>query len=216
MSAATINPVEPSTLWHRNAVLIQLLGISPVLAVSTTVVNGIGLSTATTCATFLCYITASVLPRINSTTWRLLFFLLIIASYVSVIDLVMRVYFYPLYRAIGIYVPLICANAALLYRMETYASCVGSSAALKDSVKTALGFFWIILTMAVLREWLSTGSLFSQLELLKPFPGSSFDGPINTEPSGSRFRFPLLQPGALIILGCLVAACNLLQKTLPR
>ena len=216
MTVDHISITEPSSLWQNNPVAIQLLGISPVLAVSSTVVNGIGLGTATLCATILCYLTVSLLPRISSTTWRLLFFLLVIAIYVSILDLAMRLYFYPLYRALGIYVPLICANAALLYRMEIYASHVGIGAALKDGIKTALGFFWIILAMAALREWLSTGSLLSQLELLKPFPGASFDGPVSTEPSGSRFRFPLLQPGALILLGCLVAAGNFLQRRLTR
>ena len=210
------NSLEPSTLWHHNPVVVQLLGVSPVLAVSTTLVNGIGLGITTTLATILCYLTASLLPRSRNTRWRLLLFLLVIASYVSIIDLVARLYFYPLYRALGIYIPLICANSALLYRMETYASHVGPGAALKDSFMTALGFFGIILAMSALREWLTTGSLLTQLELLSPFPGNLSDGPINTEPSGNRFRFPLLQPGALIILGFLVATGNFLRKSLTR
>ena len=216
MTVVVNQPDEPGTLWQRNPVLIQLLGISPVLAVSTTLANGIGLGVATALATIPCYLTVSLLPRINGVTWRLLFFLLIIASYVSVIDLLMRLYFYPLYRALGVYVPLICANAALLYRMEVHASRVGPIAALQDGCRTAFGFICILLTVAALREWLSTGSLLSQFELLKPFPGSAADSPVSTEPSGSKFRFPLLQPGALIILGCLVATGNFLHLKFAR
>lgn len=203
---------EASTLWRRNPVVFQLLGLSPVLAVSNTVVNGLGLGVATAVATVSCYLTASLLPRVKNSTWRLVFFLLIIASYVSFIDLAMRLYFYPLHRALGIYVPLICANALLLYRMETYASHVGPGAALRDALITALGFFWILLSLSVLREWLGTGSLLSQLELLEPFAGDVPDTPINTETSGNRFRFPMQQPGALILLGCLVAFGNFLHR----
>lgn len=203
-------------MWSRNPVVMQLLGISPVLAVSTTVANGFGMGVLTALATILCFLTVSLLPRIEAATWRLLLYLLVIASYVSIIDRVTQLTFYPLYRSLGIYVPLICGNAALLYRMELYASHVRPLAALQDSLRTAFGFLWIILLVSAFREWLSTGSLLSQLELLRPFPGTLTDEPISTEPTGSRFRFPLLQPGALIILGCLVALGNFLQAAFGR
>ncbi|MBT8147614.1 MAG: electron transport complex subunit RsxE, partial [Gammaproteobacteria bacterium] len=145
MNSANSDAIEPSNLWSRNPVIMQLLGISPVLAVSTTLANGIGLGALTALATIPCFLTASLLPRIEAITWRLLFYVLVIASYVSIIVLLTQLTFYPLYRSLGIYVPLICGNAALLYRMELYASHTGPLAALQDSLKTALGFFWIII-----------------------------------------------------------------------
>ena len=196
------------SLWGSNPVLGNLLGLSPVLAVSTSLVNGIGLGIATAAITVLCNVTVALLPRPASFSWRLLLFMLILGTYVSVIALVMELYFYPLFRSLGIYLPLICANSALLYHMEIHASQASPPAALLDALKTAGGFLWIIVALAALRELLTTGTIFEQLELLKPFPGANVDTPISTELTGRKFRFPQLQPGSLILFGLLVACLN--------
>jgi len=195
-------------LWAGNPVLGSLLGLSPVLAVSTSLVNGIGLSVATAVVTILSFATVALLPRPASFAWRLLTFVLILGVYVSSIALVMELYFYPLSRSLGIYLPLICANSALLYRLEVQASQASLQAALLDALKTAGGFLWIIMALAALRELLTTGTILDQLELLKPFPGNTADSPISTELTGRKFRCPLLQPGSLILFGLLVACLN--------
>lgn len=203
---------EPNTLWSRNTVLIQILGLSPVLAVSTTVVNGIGLGLATALATIASCLTVSLFRSIIGDTWRLTYYMLIIACYVTAIDLMIQLYFYPLYRSLGVYIPLICGNAALLYHMETYARKSPPGPALLDSINTAAGFLWVILIFSAIREWSSTGSLFTQLELLSPFPTQNVTEPISTLATGQRFNFPLSQPGAFIILGFLIATRNLADK----
>lgn len=211
MTTPSMPDNRADSLWGSNPVLGNLMGLSPVLAVSTSLVNGIGLGIATAVATVLCVTTVALMPRPASFSWRLLTFLSILGIYVSVIALVMELYFYPLFRSLGVYLPLICANSALLYRMEIHASQTGLGEALIDSLKAAGGFLWVIVALAALRELLTTGTMLEQLEqleLLKPFPGNNADTPISTELTGRKFRFPQLQPGSLILFGLLVACLN--------
>lgn len=211
-----MNLPATSTPWQNNSVIVQLLGLSPVLAVSDTLVNGIGLGIATAGVTIAACVTASMLRHYMNNTWRLLLYMVVIAFYVSLIETFLYTVFFPLYRSLGIYVPLICCNAAILYRIETFSCRVPFSSALRDSISTAFGFLWVIILLSAIREWLSFGTLLANRELLTPFINSNSSGAISTYTASANFKFPTLQPGALIVLGLIVALKNLIDLTLLR
>ena len=215
MTGESVHHGTPGTGSHLELLSVQALGLSPLLAVSDTVTKGFGLGLVTAVALIIGCLAASLLRGIVSGSWRLPVYLVILAATVSGIDLLLQLFFFPLHRALGLYVPLICANAALLTRMETVAREVSAPIALLDSMRTATGMLMTLIALAALREWLATGQLLSQLELLRPFPASATAGdPIGTQLSGYRFRFPTLQPGAFLLLGLLVAGVNALTGTL--
>jgi len=120
METNTLKLPEQSSLWHNNSVVVKGLGLSPIFAVSDTVVNGIGLGLATFAVTVAACITASIAKNYINHTWRLVYYMVIIAFFVSLIETLLRAAFFPLYQSLGIYVPLICCNAALLYQIEPY------------------------------------------------------------------------------------------------
>jgi len=190
--------------------------LSPIFAVSDTVVNGIGLGLATFVVTVAACITASIAKNYINHTWRLVYYMIIITFFVSLIEILLRAAFFPLYRSLGVYVPLTCCNAAILYRIETFSCHASPAIALRDALNTALGFLWIIVLLSVIREWLSFGTLFANRELLVPYLEVAGTESISTNTANASFKIPLLQPGALIIFGLLVALKNLIDQGLLR
>ena len=207
---------ESSSIWRNNSVLVQLLGLSPVLAISTSIVNGVTLGVATLLVTVASCTTTAIFRGVLNVGWRLILYVAIIGCYVTIIDLLVTTYFYPLSRSLGIYLPLIGCNAAILFRMETFSRHAKALAAFKDAVLTGAGFLWVIFVFATIREWTSTGDLFSNAQLLIPFREGSGAAPISTYPALAKFIFPSQIPGAFIILGLILAGKNLIDRKLPR
>lgn len=204
LNASTQANTSPFT---NNPVLVQLLGLSPVLAISTTAVNSIALAAATFIVTVLsCTLTAALRHYLIG-KWRLVSYLLILALFTSIIDSLISVFRLPLHKELGMYLSLIACNSALVLRMELFArhnSCLSSAI---DACKTACGFAVVILLMGFVREVLSTGSLFAKLELL--LPQSAITELIIIPTSGDNLlKIFSLQPGALICLGILIAISN--------
>lgn len=208
---------QPSSLWNNNSVVVQLLGLSPVLAMSTTAAYGLGLAIATMVVTVASCVTASLLRKQIRHNWRLVLFMLIIAFYTSVVAAIVQREYLPLYQILGIYLPLICCNVAILQRMECFASKHTVWRASLDGFVTALGFLLVIVVLGALREWLSYGSLFANMQLLVPGidSGIASSGVMPVESASVRFRFTLLAPGALICLGLLVALKNTIDHRFP-
>jgi Na+-translocating ferredoxin:NAD+ oxidoreductase subunit E len=206
---------DKSSLWHRNAVVVQLLGLSPVLAVSTTFAYGLGLALATLLVITASCVTVSLLRNFIEPNWRLVYYMMIIAFFTSLIVILLQITLYPLYRILGIYLPLICCNAGILHRMECYASRNSPLHALGDALQTGLGFLLVIVSLGALREWLSYGSVLADWHLL--LLNSAIDAAQESVSSVpfARFQFTLLQPGALICLGLLVALKNALDRRFP-
>ncbi len=207
MSNLEIRARQDSPIWKNNSVFIQLLGLSPVLAVSTSLVYGIGLGFATCIVLVLSCFTVSALKNQINNNWRLLWFMLILASYTTIIDIVLQLYYYPLYLSLGIYVPLICCNASILMRMEIKAFHCDWQEATKDAIKTGVGYFIALLLLSALREFASSGSLLVNGSLLLPAtsPGSNIT-PANS--SRQLFDFAGTQAGGLLVLGLIVALIN--------
>ncbi|MFM1896404.1 MAG: Electron transport complex protein rnfE [Pseudomonadota bacterium] len=205
----------PKPWWQDHPVLLQAAGLSPILAVSSLAVNGmvLGLLTLLVC-TAACG-TAPLLRRLTDDSWRLPAHMITIALYTTLAMVVLLAGFYPLYRQLGIYVPLICCNTAILFTMETRTGGQTVRQALQTGLVTGAGFLLIIVGVAVVRELFTYGSFFADAHLLLP----TFAASDPTGGSSTRFpwfRFSLLQPGAFILLGLLLALKNHLLSHLPR
>jgi electron transport complex protein RnfE len=211
MSLLESNARQKSTLWHNNTVVVQLLGLSPVLAVSTSAINGLVLGIATALVLLFSCAAASLYgSRINQ-TWRLLWFLCIMAFFTTLIDLFLQWQYFFLYSRLGIYVPLICCNSAIFVRMEIFSRNNKLGDTLLDAAATGTGFLGVIITLAITREFLSTGMVFKDFGLLVPLcsdAGLNMSAYIVT----NDLTFITLAPGALISLGVLIAIKNFIDR----
>lgn len=210
MSELEYRASRKQSLWENNPVLVQLLGLSPVLAVSTNLVNGIAMGVATFIVMLLSCISVSLLKPWLSRKWRFTWFLLIMASYTTIIDLLMQWLYFPLYKQLGIYVPLICCNIAILVRMEVRASCSHFKPAALDAAKVGAGYLLAIVMLAGLREIIGQGTLFANWQLLLPSTIATSFNPAALQ-GNQTFGFTSLPPMALILLGFIIAAKNYVE-----
>ncbi len=193
-------------LWRNNQALVALLGLCPLLAVSNTVINSLGLGIATTLTLVLSNALISgcrqyILPEI-----RLPLFVLMIAGIVTIIELIMNAWFYQLYKILGIFIPLIVTNCAIIGRAEMFASKNSVMPSILDGLAMGLGFSIALLLLGAIREILGMGTLFSQADIL--FGESAKKWQINIFEDYSGMLLALLPPGAFIVLGLLIALKN--------
>src|SRR5690606_29818203 len=206
MSPARDNALEG--LWRNNPALVQLLGLCPLLAVSNSVVNALGLGLATLGVLSGSNLVVSLLRKRVSEAIRLPAFVLIIAAFVTTAELLLQAYALELYQALGLFIPLIVTNCVILGRAEAFASRRPPLPALLDGLTMGLGFGAVLLVLGALREALGQGSLFAGLERLLPF---AEHWEIRLEGYGG-FLLAVLPPGAFFCLGLLVALKNLLDS----
>jgi electron transport complex protein RnfE len=213
MSALKFNAKQPATLWYNNPVLVQLLGLSPVLAVSTTVVNGLGLGLSTALIMVLSSVTVSLLRASINRQWRFVWFLMITACYTTLLDIMLQWFYFPLHKELGIYVPLICCNFAVLTRLEAHAFTHHWRSSVKDAAVTGSGFIAALVVLSSLREFIGSGTLMANWQLLLPATSAAaFTSESSTV--GGWFDFALLLPAAFILLGLLIATRNLIDSYL--
>ena len=211
MNELEIKARNSGLIWENNPALVQLLGLSPLLAVSSTLAYGIGLGLATLCVCVVSCLSTALLKPYIAHRWRLVWFMVILATYATVVDTLIQLYFYPLYLKLGIYVPLICCNVAILVRMETSAQQNHWPSAALDGFKTGLGFLFALVLFSACRELLISGSLLHQWQLL--LPANSAPGAAAGADIASLFRFADTQAGAFILLGLIIAAINFLSSS---
>lgn len=193
-------------LWHQNTGLVVLLGLCPLLAVSGTVVNAIGLGLATTLTLVFSNLAVSLSRGVLRPEVRIPAFVLIIASVVTVIQLLMQAWFHDLYRVLGIFIPLIVTNCAIIGRAEAFASRNGPVASAIDGLATGLGFCLTLVLLGAVREVIGRGTLLSQAKLMFGEMGESMQ--LTLVPDHPGFLLAMLPPGAFIALGFLVAGRN--------
>jgi len=199
-------------LWHKNTGLVVLLGLCPLLAVSGTVVNAIGLGLATTLTLVFSNLAVSLARGVLRPEIRIPAYVLIIASVVTVIQLLMQAWFHDLYRVLGIFIPLIVTNCAIIGRAEAFASRNTPLPSVVDGLATGLGFSLALVALGVFREIVGRGTLMSQAQLMFGDLGESFQ--ITLFPNHPGFLLVMLPPGAFICLGLLVAGRNWLDSRL--
>jgi len=198
-------------LWGNNAALVQLLGLCPLLAVSNSAVNALGLGLATILVLTGSNTLVSLGRHVLLPAIRLPVFVMIIAGFTTCAELLMRAYAFELYQALGIFIPLIVTNCTILGRAESFASRNAPLLALVDGIMTGLGFALVLLVLGLLRELAGTGAIFANMDLLLPFAGS---WQITLFAPEESFLLAILPPGAFLFMGLLIALKNVLDKTL--
>lgn len=190
-------------LWHNNPGLVQLLGLCPLLAVTATVVNGLGLGLATTLVLVISNVTVSFIRHWVRSEVRIPVFVLVIASAVTAIELSMNAYFHELYLILGIFIPLIVTNCSIIARAEAFASKNPVPSAFLDGLTMGLGFTLVLVALGALRELLGQGTLLSQAHLM--FGEGARDLAVTVLAEYRGFLLAVLPPGAFIGLGLLIA-----------
>jgi electron transport complex protein RnfE len=199
-------------LWHNNVGLVQLLGLCPLLAVTGTFINGLGLGLATLLTLVASNVTVSLIRSLVRPEVRIPVFVLVIASIVTIIELSMSAFFHELYKVLGIFIPLIVTNCSIIGRAEAFASKNTVGRALTDGLSMGLGFTLVLVALGSLREIIGHGTLFSQAHLMFGEAARSMTIVLVEDYSG--FLLAILPPGAFIGLGLLIAMKNLIDKRL--
>ena len=200
------NPITAG-LWRNNPALVQLLGICPLLAVTTSLVNGLALGVATTFVILLTNFIVSLVRHWLLPAVRILIFVLIIASLVTVVDLLSNAYFHDLHEILGLFIPLIVTNCAILAQAETIASRQPLGVSMLAGLSTGLGFTAVLTLLGGLRELVGSGTVLSNLQLLLGNTAAS----TGIELPITGVLVAILPPGAFFGLAFLVAAKNYLD-----
>ncbi|MBQ7321676.1 MAG: electron transport complex subunit E [Clostridia bacterium] len=186
-------------LFENNPVLVQLLGMCPTLAVTTSITNALGMGLAATavliCSNFLISLLRKFIPK----QVRIAAYIVIISGFVTAIELLMKAYFYDLYGSLGLFIPLIVVNCIILARAEAFASRNPVIPSIMDGVAMGLGFTFALVLLGAVRELLGAGTLFGFAVL------------------GSRYQPALLfiqPPGAFLTLGLLIAAVQKIRNVM--
>jgi electron transport complex protein RnfE len=214
MGSAGFKNLLADGIWHRNTGLVVLLGLCPLLAVTNTLVNGLALGIATTITLVVSNLSVSLLRGLLRPEIRIPAFVLVIASAVTVVEMLMHAFFYDLYRVLGIFIPLIVTNCAIIGRAETFASRNGPLPSLVDGFATGLGFCLTLVLLGALRELVGRGTLFDGAEMLVGEWGHQLA--ITIVPDHPGFLIALLPPGAFLGLALLIAARNAWQSKYER
>lgn len=201
-------------LWHNNPALVQLLGLCPLLAVTGSVVNAIGLGIATTVVLVGSNLTVSLFRRQVPEAVRLPIFVMIIAAFVTAIELLMQALTYELFLILGIFIPLIVTNCAIMGRADAFASRNSVPASVLDGLMMGIGFTVVLMLLGAMREALGAGTLFSNMHLLFGEMGRAWHITLIDDYRG--FLFAALPPGAFVGMGLLIAAKNLIDARLRR
>lgn len=199
-------------LWKNNPGLVQLLGLCPLLAVTSTVTNALGLGLATLLVLICSNVTVSAIRHWVPKEIRIPIFVLIIAAFVTCVQLLMNAYAYGIYQSLGIFLPLIVTNCAIIGRAEAYASKNPVKQAAFDGLMMGLGFAIILILLGVIREILGQGTLFDGANLLLGEWASVLR--IEVMQLDSQFLLAILPPGAFIAMGILIALKNAIDNHL--
>jgi electron transport complex protein RnfE len=194
-------------IWEDNPGLVQLLGLCPLLAVTTTFVNGLGLGIATLFVLTCSNVLVSATRRLIRPEIRIPMYVLIISSLVTCIEMIFLAWFPSLARSLGIFIPLIVTNCAIVARAEVFASRKPVGASFLDGISMGCGFALLLCAIGAFRELIGQGSIMSRLDML--LGGEPMSGLVLVD---SGFLLAILPPGAFITLGLFVAAKNALDR----
>lgn len=177
-------------IWKENPIFVQMLGLCPTLAVTTSAINGVGMGLSTTAVLVAANILIAMLRKIIPDGVRLPAEIVVVASFVTIIDMLMEGFVPGLYASLGLYIPLIVVNCIILGRAEAYASKNGPVSSLFDGIGMGLGFTVGLTSIGIVRELIGSGKIFGM-----------------TVFNGGATIF-ILAPGAFFVLAMLVALQN--------
>ncbi len=194
-------------LWTQNASLSQLLGLCPLLAITTNAVNGMMLSMATLLVMLIANVAISSLKKFIPHEIRIPIFILIVASLVTAVDLLFNAFLHDLYIVLGIFIPLIVTNCIVLARVEAFAAKNPLAESAVDGLSMGLGLLWTLFLLGGLRELFATGKIFGSIEMVFPSLSAIQIFP-SDYPNVIIFALP---PGAFLMLGFLIAGKNFID-----
>ena len=204
MTRDELRQIAANGVWKQNTSLVQILGLCPLLAVTTNLVNGVMLSLATILVMAIAGVAVASLRNLIPHEIRIPVFILIVAALVTVVDLMFNAFMHDLYLVLGIFIPLIVTNCIVLARVEAYAAKNPPLHSALDGVFMGVGMLWTLALLGGLRELLGGGTLFSGIEMV--IPGLQ---PLQLLPADyPGLLLTLLPPGAFILLGCMIAWKN--------
>ncbi|MBR3059350.1 MAG: electron transport complex subunit E [Oscillospiraceae bacterium] len=197
-------------LLTNNPVLVQLLGMCSTMAITTTLFNGIGMGVSVIVILTCSNIVISLLRRIIPSTIRIACYIVVVAGFVTIVDLLMQAFLPSLSESLGVFIPLIVVNCIILARAEAFASKNGVAASALDGIFQGVGYTLVLIVMCVIREFLGSGTF-----------GGGLLGPegagIRILPEGTAATFLVLPVGGFLTLGCLIALMQyLLRKSEER
>ncbi|SHJ75782.1 electron transport complex protein RnfE [Caminicella sporogenes DSM 14501] len=199
MEVKILNPIKnlKNGLVKENPIFFQLLGMCPTLAVTTSASNGMGMGLATTAVLVCSNTVISLLRKFIPSKIRIPVFIVVIASFVTIVGMLMEGYVPALFNTLGLFIPLIVVNCLILARAEAYASKNGVLGSAFDGIGMGLGFTWALTLLGSIRELLGAGSIFG----FNVF-GASFKPAL----------IMILPPGAFLALGILLAINNVIKS----
>lgn len=209
MAEKKLSELTVDGLWHNNPGLVQLLGLCPLLGVSSTTVNALGLGIATMLVLVSSNVAVSLIRSAVTDAVRLPAFVMIIAAVTTCIELLMQAYTYELFLILGIFIPLIVTNCVILGRADGFAARNPVLPAAVDGFMMGLGFALVLLVLGMLRELVGQGTLFANMHLLL--------GPIAADWTWVVFTnykevlLVVLPPGAFLVMGLLIALKNVID-----
>ena len=183
-------------LVKENPTFVLLLGMCPTLGTTSSAINGMSMGLATTFVLICSNVAISLLKNVIPDKVRIPGYVVVIASFVTLLQMLMQAYLPSLYASLGLFIPLIVVNCIILGRAEAFAAKNGIMPSLIDGVGMGLGFTWALTLLGAVRELLGTGSLFGFTVL----------------PSATNMLVFVLAPGAFIVLGYLIAIVNKIKK----
>lgn len=183
--------------FKENAVFVLLLGMCPTLGVTSSAINGLGMGLATTFVLIMSNLVVSLVKNLIPDKVRIPSFIVIIATFVTVVELMMQAYLPALFESLGLFIPLIVVNCIVLGRAEAFASKNGPLASVIDGAGMGLGFAMALTILGAVRELLGSGKMFG----------------FTIYPENYGMLVFVLAPGAFIALGFLIAALNKIRKT---
>ena len=206
---ASYREIAVNGLWKNNPGLVQLLGLCPLLGVSNSMVNALGMGIATALVLAASNAAVALIRRQVTDAVRLPVFVMIIAALTTCIELLMQAFTYELYQILGIFIPLITTNCIILGRAEAFAAKNSVAHASFDGLMMGTGFGLVLLALGSVRELLGTGMLLSNMQLL--FGAQAASWQIEVFPHYPGFLLAILPPGAFLVLGLLIAGKNYLD-----
>jgi len=209
MAEVSYKELSLNGLWKNNPAIVQLLGLCPLLAVTGSVVNAIGLGLATILVLVCSNTSVSLIRNIVSDAVRLPAFVMIIAAAVTCIELLMQAFAYELYQILGIFLPLITTNCVILGRADGFAARNRLGPSIYDGLIMGMGFTCVLVVLGALRELSGTGALFANMDLL--FGPGAARWEITVFSNYQPFLLAILPPGAFIFTGMIIAAKNLID-----
>lgn len=208
------NDIIYQGLWKNNPGLVQALGLCPLLAVSATVTNALGLGLATLLVLVASNVTVSLIRSFVPKEIRIPIFVMIIASFVTTVQLLMNAFTYELYQSLGIFIPLIVTNCIIIGRAEAFASRNAVLPAAMDGLFMGLGFTGVLVLLGAIREVLGQGTLFDGMHLL--FGEWATVLRIEVFHADTSFLLAILAPGAFIGMGFLMAIKYVIDDKLEK